>query len=414
MNSQNGEHDDKITTPEVLTMPLKTQPNFRRIARDHAIRAIAKFKSLESDNISLKAQPQYDTSESQFTVKTLNTSGKGGKIGLIDYQSDSEWYGEIYLGTPPQVFNVVFDTGSSDMWVFGPDANLEHRDGSGTYPHHIYDYTKSSSYKYDGRGWNITYGDSGKVGGYLARELVLIGGIRVPGQLFGVVLQTTELYASDIIDGLVGLGFKSNTAVKGIKPLFDNMIDRNVLQRNLFSVAYVKEADGNPGGGEICFGRINPEYYTGEILYLLATQPSSYWEVRVDNVHVGNNAPLNKSGKLIIDTGSSIMLMPSSVTAAIYAQIPGSLYDSDYGGWLLPIDSDPSISVYFVFSGREFAVPVSDLIWDPIPDTNLAGGGIQIQPGTYWIFGGIFIKNVYLIFDRSDSESPKVGIATRA
>lgn len=54
----------------------------------------------------------------------------------------SQYYGKLGIGTPPQEFNVIFDTGSSNFWVPSMDCL-----SPGCQEHERYDVKMSSTYK---------------------------------------------------------------------------------------------------------------------------------------------------------------------------------------------------------------------------------------------------------------------------
>jgi hypothetical protein len=98
---------------------------------------------------------------------------------------DAQYYGDVGIGTPPQTFGVVFDTGSSNLWV--PDK--ECRLSPACYLHRYFDSSKSSSYASNGTKYNITYG-SGAVAGYEGFDTVTLAGLQATKAAF---LQITKL-----------------------------------------------------------------------------------------------------------------------------------------------------------------------------------------------------------------------------
>ena len=83
------------------------------------------------------------------------------EVAVSNYE-DAQYYGEIGLGTPAQTFKVVFDTGSSNLWV--PSSSCSSLSCS---LHSKFDTSKSSTYKKDGRVFNVTYGSGGVAGNFV-------------------------------------------------------------------------------------------------------------------------------------------------------------------------------------------------------------------------------------------------------
>ena len=80
-----------------------------------------------------------------------------------------------YCSHSAQQFNVILDTGSSDLWVASTDCQACPQNDV------LFDNTKSSTFSTQNQQISISYG-SGEVAGIVATDTVNMGGFTVSGQ----------------------------------------------------------------------------------------------------------------------------------------------------------------------------------------------------------------------------------------
>ncbi|KAG2075286.1 acid protease [Suillus decipiens] len=297
-------------------------------------------------------------------------------------------------------FNLVLDTGSSDLWVTSQQIKIN---------------SKTSD------SINLTYG-LGSASGNIAYAAVQLGTYRVQNQVFLNVDKTYE----QATDGILGLGFISLSMIekkikkKSARPIMANIVEQNPSTPNFMALALERTSDNeNTSGGTITIGEYDPRFkdVSKTPKYPLAPSKSARWTIALSGMQVnGHDVTLKsvvkgaKKGTAIslIDSGTSLANIPSDAVDAIYGAISGSVHIQTSGQdfWVVPCLGQANLSFSFGFD----YLPINPLeLTRPAIFTD---GNTQYTVCTSafrpqlsrtdsmdFLLGDVFMRNVYSVFN---------------
>jgi len=315
-----------------------------------------------------------------------------GDIVIRDFMN-AQYYGEIEVGTPGQAINVIFDTGSSNLWVPTKNKLLQH--------HKLYKHDKSSTYSKNGTRFAIRYG-SGAVSGVFCEDTLQMGGFKLDKYNFAAVDNTGGMgvaYYLAKFDGILGLGWDSITVGGGIAP-FTALVNSGKLDEPVFAF-YL----GDNAVSELVLGGVDSKHYTGEFttVPLIST---TYWAVGLTGISVKGSSVSNTK-KAIIDSGTSLMAGPTAEVKKIAAMVGATpLIKGEY-----QIDCNAGgPDIVFEINGKKYPLAFKDYILNNAGVCIFGFMGIDMPApnGPLWILGDIFMRKYYVKFDHGNKS---VGIA---
>ena len=329
---------------------------------------------------------------------------------------ETQYFGTISIGTPPQSFSVVFDTGSSNTWVPGlacqaPSCITRPRFNS----------TASASCKRSDRALLVRFG-TGEVEGRVSHDTVAFQQLRVPHQAF---LEVTDERAFPFeeypFEGIVGLAMPE-LAVQGTEPFFDAVMRNGLLTRNQF--AFHLATLGDPRGSHVIFGGFDATRLAGPMVWMPRMPSSVYWQVAMDDISIGGvEQRLCPTGgaagcRVVIDSGTSLFAGPSHAVRQVMQSLRAMATAGDGAGdgvgtSRAGCEMSRLPTLGFQFGGHSFTFAPEDYVLHTTDESAdgtdadddecaFAIMALDVPPprGPLWIFGDVFMRKYATVFDR--------------
>ena len=225
-------------------------------------------------------------------------------------------------------------------WVYGTGLSAASKDG-----HSVYDPSRSNtSQKLENYSWKITYGDGSGASGDVFVDTVRVGTTIAKKQALGAAETIIgSFHLEQNSDGLLGLGFDSLNTITPIKqPTFFTNVKES-LSAPLFTADLRK---GKPGSFD--FGFIDDEKYVGRISYIPVNNTRGFWEITSESYAIGNGKYISTTLDGIVDSGTTLLLLPSAIVSIYYGKVTGARWDRVQGGYIFPCSTTlPSFTLRF-------------------------------------------------------------------
>jgi cathepsin D len=335
----------------------------------------------------------------------------GYSEGLSDYLN-AQYYGPITIGTPPQNFKILFDTGSSNLWV--PCKGCSFTDIACDL-HNKFNCHSSTTCNETSMDFQIQYG-SGSMRGHVDYDVVCFGD---PSSKFctnqwqGFACATEEpglAFVAAKFDGILGMGFDTISVDHLMQPMDQIFANSAICSQQIFSFWLNRDASGQHGG-EMTLCDMDPNHYTGQIAWEPVTR-QDYWRINMESLAIGSTT-FGSNVSAIVDTGTSLLAGPTDAVKRIQQMIGATeIINGEYMVDCSKVASLPNIVItlggqQFVLTGKDYVLEI-DQLFEKICLSGFIGLDVPPPNGPLWILGDIFIGKFYTVFDAGNK---RVGFA---
>ncbi|XP_057583154.1 pregnancy-associated glycoprotein 2-like [Hippopotamus amphibius kiboko] len=308
------------------------------------------------------------------------------------------YFGIITIGTPPQEFRVVFDTGSSDLWVTSDVCSSPPCSTS-----KLFNPRLSRTFKRTTHLFNLNY-LTGTLLGSLCYDTVQIGNLTIYRQAFGLIEKQVRLDHAPF-DGILGLGYPRLTQ-ESITPIFDNLKTRGLISQPVFAF-YLSNWKEN--GSVVMFGGVDHSYHRGELKWIPVSE-THFWQITINRISMDGMAiACFNSCQAIVDTGTSFIVGPTRHIITIQKLIKAIPFGQKYVVPYCNITQLPTFSVNI--NGSDYPVPPKAYIWkspESVCFSSFRDHPEQSRHQGTWILGDVFLRLYFSVYDRGNN---RIGLA---
>lgn len=323
--------------------------------------------------------------------RVITTRLMTGVVG----QHKTAFFGTVALGTPPQEFEVVFDTGSGNLLVPSQECDS----GACAAKRHFWRANSSTAEPVSCLGnrgrinsdvVTIHFG-TGMIQGHCIQDHICLGSVCDKGNFVSAFYETEQPFSQFIFDGVMGMAFKEMSQGSDFS-LIERLQRGKYLRRPIFAFFLSEEDDGH---SEVTFGEVKREHMGSKLIWSNVTRSTGYWEVRIEDITLDNKPQLLcQNCYVAVDTGTSELAGPSEIIAELEGRLR---LNSDCSNF----DSLPKLG--FRISNHNLNMEPQDYV-DVRGDREhceVAFMGLDVPPpkGPLFVFGIPFLARFYTVYD---------------
>lgn len=301
------------------------------------------FVTLISSIFSQITIPLQQTERDPTSLPSLLLDSSGASISLTN-QLNYEFIGQIQIGTPPQSFQLIFDTYYADTIVYSPtcqncDATFNTYNASASTTHFYENLEEEFGFYAVNNGATCeVYSDVFNIAGYefSDAEFLVIENFTVNST------KTNEKY-----DGYFGMGYATNLTYDTTP--FAQLMEKQNLSK-VFSFYYTNAA--NQSGSSVTIGGYNTSLDSNITYHNISA--NNTWQLSLDDFGYGNQSYLNNvnGAQVILATGLPAIIGDPQLVSGLLGQLERQDYCSSTNN---NVDYLPNL--YFTIGGIRYEVP---------------------------------------------------------